>query len=148
MIKHGAAPHLECSSSGDARLSAFAARIKKRGNRTIEEMYQASKIFENGETGLGWRAAKGRKPVNAAEVRALYSVLWDEYIAENPRLLPILTSVSGLQDLFGQKGHACQATELWRIRCAALNCPTDTHEKAPSFPGLLTDRLRNATRRG
>jgi hypothetical protein len=50
----------------------------------------------------------------------LYSVLWDEYIAENPHLLSVLTESTGLQDLFGQAGHACQATELWRIRCAAL----------------------------
>jgi hypothetical protein len=39
--------------------------------------------------------------VNADEVRALYSVLWDEYIAENPHLLSLLTAASGLQDLFG-----------------------------------------------
>jgi hypothetical protein len=45
---------------------------------------------------------------------------WDEYIAENPHLLPVITTAGGLQDLFGQVDHACQATELWRIRCAAL----------------------------
>ena len=124
MIQHGTARFLECSSRGDRRFSAFAARIKSRGNRSIEEIYQAAKVFADGSTGLTWREAKGKRAVNADEVRALYPVLWDEYIAENPHLLSLLTAASGLQDLFGQAGHACQATELWRIRCAALGTPT------------------------
>ncbi|WP_293811287.1 hypothetical protein [uncultured Bosea sp.] len=120
MIQHGTAPFLECSSRGDRRLSAFSARIRRRGGRSIEELYQAAKVFEDGSTGLSWREAKGKRAVNAAEVRVLYGVLWDEYVAENPQLLAVITEASGLQDLFGQAGHACQATELWRIRCAAL----------------------------
>jgi hypothetical protein len=123
MIQHGTAPFLECSSRGDRRFSAFAARIKGRGNKSIEDIYQAAKVFADGSTGLTWREAKGKRAVNADEVRALYSVLWDEYIAENPHLLTVLTKASGLQDLFGQARHACQATELWRIRCAALRVP-------------------------
>ena len=120
MIQHGTAPFLECSSRGDRRFSAFAARIKGRGNKSIEETYQAAKVFADGSTGLTWRESKGKRAVNAEEVRAPYSVLWDEYIAENPHLLSVLAAASGVQDLFGQAGHACQATELWRIRCAAL----------------------------
>ena len=120
MIQHGTAPFLECSSRGDRRLSAFSARIRRRGGRSIEELYQAAKVFEDGSTGLSWREAKGKRVVNAAEVRVFYGVLWDEYVAENPQLLAVITEASGLQDLFGQAGHACQATELWRIRCAAL----------------------------
>lgn len=123
MIQHGTAPFLECSSRGDRRFSAFAARIKGRGNKSIEEIYQAAKVFADGSTGLTWREAKGKRAINADEVRELYSVLWDEYVAENPHLLAVLTAASGLQDLFGQAGHACQATELWRIRCAALGRP-------------------------
>jgi hypothetical protein len=121
MIRCGEAPYLECSSKGDKRFSAFAARIQGRGNRSIEEIYQAAKVFENGETGLSWRAAKGRKSVNQAEVALLYSLLWNEYIAENPELKAILMAAKGLQDVFGQAGHCCQATELWRIRCEALH---------------------------
>jgi len=124
MIQHGTAPFLECSSRGDRRFSACAARIQGRGNKSIEEIYQAAKVFADGSTGLTWREAKGKRAVNVDEVRALYSVLWDEYIAENPHLLSVLTGSTGLQDLFGQAGHACQATELWRIRCAALGVPT------------------------
>jgi hypothetical protein len=123
MIQHGTAPFLECSSRGDRRFSAFAARINSRGNRSIEEIYQAAKVFADGSTDLTWREAKGKRAVNADKVRALYSVLWDEYIAENPHLLSVLTAACGLQDLFGQAGHACQATELWRIRCSALGMP-------------------------
>ena len=35
-------------------------------------------------------------------MRALNSVLWEEYIAENPEFLPVLTAASRLQKLFDQ----------------------------------------------
>ena len=115
-IRHGKAPFLECSSKGDKRYSAFFARVKRRDNKTIEELYQAAKIFEDGSTGLNWRQAKGRVAVNIEECHQLYSELWDMYIAENPDLLVPLCAASGVSDIFGQPGRACQATELWRIR--------------------------------
>lgn len=117
MIQHGSAPFLECSSRGDRRFSAFYARVN---GRTIEEQYQAAKRFEDGRTGLSWREAKGHHAVNQEECAALYSALWDQYLAEHPELMPVLLAASGLSDVFGQEGHVCQATELWRIRCAAL----------------------------
>jgi len=120
MISHGKSPFLECSSRGDRRFSAFFARIRARNGRSIEDLYQAAKVFADGCTGLSWREAKGRMPTNAEACKALYSALWDEYIAEDPELLDILIAASGLSDIFGQPGHACQATELWRIRCRAL----------------------------
>lgn len=116
MIRHGDAPYLECSSQGDQRFSAFYARIQARDNRTIEEIYQSSKIFDDGRTGLNWREAKGRQAINQQDCAALYSTLWDEYLKEQPSLLPVLTAASGLSDKFGQPGRCCQATELWRIR--------------------------------
>ncbi|MFL9611028.1 DUF4326 domain-containing protein [Methylobacillus sp. Pita2] len=116
MIKHGFPAYLECSSKGDARFSAFQARIKARGNQSIESIYQAAKVFEDGTTGLDWREAKSKRPVNIMQVRALYSTLWQEYIKENPDLVPELLSARGLSDMFGQPGSACQATELWEIR--------------------------------
>lgn len=142
MIKHGVAPFLECSSKGGeiGRLfSAFYARIRARDNRSIEEIYQAAKVFEGGVTGLSWREAKGKKPVNIAEVRALYGQLWDEYMAENPDLVAHLVAAPGLQDMFGQPGSACQATELWRIRCAALgmNDKPEIADEAPAQPTLF-----------
>jgi len=113
MIWHGEPPFLECSSLGDKRFSAFYARVN---GRSIEEQYQASKRFEDGSTGLHWREAKGRRPVNDEETRALYSQLWDKYIAENEHLVDILLAQRGLADSYGRPGSVCQATELWRIR--------------------------------
>lgn len=116
MIYHGKAPFLECSSAGDKRFSAFYARIRGRENRTIEAIYQGAKVFSCGTTGLSIKEAKGKRPTNGRELRVLYSTLWDEYIQENPQLLPILFAATGLSDRFGQRGHCCQATELWRIK--------------------------------
>lgn len=112
-IKHGKAPFLECSSRGDKRFSAFFATLN---GHSIEELYQAHKRFEDGSTGLSWKQAKGKKAVNQDECAYYYSFLWDKYIEENPHLIPVLVEASGLSDMFGQVGHCCQATELWRIR--------------------------------
>lgn len=120
MISHGSAPFLECSSRGDKRFSAFYARVKSRGGKSIEEIYQASKIFEGEQTGLDWRSAKGRSAINVDDCIKLYAILWDEFMAENPHLLPVIQQATGLSDRFGVKGHCCQATELWRIRNASL----------------------------
>lgn len=114
MIRHGEAPFLECSSKGDPRFSAYCARVN---GKSIEQQFQEAKVFEDGTTGI-WRGAKGRKAVNQAEVAQLYSALWNQYIAERPHLLKVLQQASGLSDMFGQPGHVCQATELWRIRNA------------------------------
>ena len=116
MIKHGTRPFLECSSKGFKPFSAFYARIKARDNKTIEEIFQAAKVFENGETGLPINLAKGKKPINIDECVKLYSQLWDEYIEEHPMYITELKRWSGLSDCFGQPGHCCQATELWRIK--------------------------------
>lgn len=116
MIQHGLAPYLECSSRGFKPFSAFYARIRARGNRSIEELYQAAKIFEDGSTGLSIKEAKGRQAVNMEEVTKLYSQLWKEYIAENPQFEEVLYNATGLSDIFGQPGHVCQATELWAIK--------------------------------
>lgn len=117
MIRYGEPPFLECSGKGDKRFSAFHARIKADNNRSIEEIYQAAKRFSDGQTGLHWTKAKGRRPVNVEAVSLLYSQLWDWYILrENQHLLVVLRAAPGLSDIFGQRGHVCQATELWRIR--------------------------------
>ena len=116
MVKHGKAPFLECSSKGDKRFSAFFARIRSRNNETIENIYQRSKVFENGVTGLDWRDAKGKKALNSEEVTVLYFQLWHEYIDENPHLVEVLTKASGLSDIFGNITSNCQATALWKIR--------------------------------
>lgn len=117
MVRHGSPPYLECSSRGDKRFSAFYAKVD---GKTIEEQYQAFKIFKDGSTGLGWREAKGKKAINQKEASEFYSKLWETYIERNPSLLSVLIQSSGLSDIFGQEGHCCQATELWKIRERAL----------------------------
>ena len=120
-VRFGTAPYLECSSRGDKRFSAFCAPIRCYGNRTIEIIYQASKIFEDGSTNLDWREAKGRAPVNIEYCQELYRNLWHIYISENPKLSLVLVEASGLSDMFGQKNHNCQAEILWHIRNRLLD---------------------------
>jgi hypothetical protein len=156
MIKHGSPPYLECSSQGDKRFSAFYARLRAYNGRSIEDIYQAAKIFDDGRSGLNWREAKGRRAVNQAECSTLYAALWDQYIAENPKLVPLLTSASGLSDKFGRPGSCCQATELWRIReremarALQLELPTtqfhDTITPAPLDRQSFADRYAEAYR--
>ena len=118
MLKFGEVPYLECSSKGDKRFSALYARIRFRNNRTIEDLYQARKIFHTPEgmvTGLSAREAKGKKASNIEDVRQFYSQLWDEYFYENLDLRRIIGKYRGFSDVFGQEGHACQAEEIYRI---------------------------------
>jgi hypothetical protein len=130
MIKHGVAPYFECSSKGDLRFSAFGARIRSMGNRQIEAIYQGAKVFSDGSTNLHWRDAKAKgSAVNQESVVRLYGELWDLYLEENPELIHVITAQPGLSDCFGQPGHACQATELWRIRCAAMGIENHEEEK-------------------
>ncbi len=84
--------------------------------KSIEEQYQAAKIFKDGSTGLHWKEAKGRKAANAVECAILYENLWRQYISEHPQLLYILKMVSGLSDIFATKGSVNQAQVLWKIR--------------------------------
>lgn len=126
MVRHGEAPFLECSSGGDRRFSAFWARLRSRDGRSIEDIYQSAKVFADGRTNLNWQAAKGKRPVNEAEVRKLYATLWDEYIEENPHLKEVLVKAKGLSDRYGRPGGVCQATELWRIRLTLLSPQTET----------------------
>ncbi len=121
MLRYGKEPFLECSSKGDKRFSAFWARLKT--GKSIEETYQAAKIFEDGSTGLDWREAKGRRCVNQEEVDSLYDELWNRYLDENPDLKQPLIEATGISDIFGQVGHNCQATTLWKIRKNLLAKP-------------------------
>lgn len=116
MVKHGQAPFLECSSQGNRKLSAFYARPRSLAGKSIEEAYQAMKVFSDGSTGLNWRLAKGKKAVNQKECAEQYEQWWREYLSEHPELSSLVKSSSGLSDRFGQVGHVCQATTLWRIR--------------------------------
>src|ERR1700731_3445303 len=124
MIRHGIDPFLECSSKGDVRFSAFYARLRSFGNRSIEEIYQGAKIFSDGETYLSPMKAKGRQAVNQPLCNKLYALLWNQYIIENPKLINELIAATGLSDIFGQEGHCCQATELWKLRNETIRMRT------------------------
>lgn len=115
MLKFGTAPFLECSGRGDSRFSAFSAKPLSLNGKSIEEAYQAMKVFEDGSTGLSWRQAKGRRATNAFACAEAYELWWYEWINQEG-LLPVLWAASGLSDMFGQAGHVCQAEVLWRIR--------------------------------
>jgi len=122
MIRRGQEPYLECSSKGDKRFSAFYAKVH---GKSIEKLYQAAKIFEDGSTGLTWRKAKGRKPINIEELVILYKDLWREYLLDNPSFITILQRAVRLSDIFGQEGHQCQATTLWELRSELSNKRVD-----------------------
>lgn len=115
MIRHGEPPYLECSSRGDRRFSAFYAQPTILDGMSIEEAYQGLKVFEDGVTGLDWREAKGRRPINIAECETFYRFWWKEWVREQD-LLPVLQAATGLSDMYGQPGHVCQASILWQIR--------------------------------
>lgn len=115
MIKIGNPPYLECSSRGDTRFSAFYARPKSLNGKSIEDAYQAMKVFEDGRTNLHWTEAKGRRPINPLQCKDAYKKWWKEYISEN-NLLPILKAASGLSDVFGKSDSVCQAIILWELR--------------------------------
>ncbi len=118
MLRFGADPILECSSKGDRRFSALYARIRFRGNRTIEELYQARKlILIDGQyiSGLSVKEAKGKSCVNIEDARLFYRQLWAEYFHENPELYEVIRPYRGFSDVFGQVNHACQAEEIWLI---------------------------------
>lgn len=116
MLRFGSAPFLECSTRGDKRFSAFHARPRSLGGKSIEEAYQAMKVFADGATGLHWRDAKGRQAVNQAECAAAYKKWWREWVREQEDLEEVLTEATGLSDMFGRKGSICQAEVLWEIR--------------------------------
>lgn len=121
MIRVGVPPYLECSTRGETRLSPFNARPSCLEGASIEEAYHACKVFDDGLTGMSWRDARahatmGHSVVNMDECVSLYSFLWDEYMRENPHLIDVVRSATGLSDMFGQPGRPCQAVELWRIR--------------------------------
>lgn len=118
MVNYGKSPFLECSSRGDKRFSAFYALVN---GLSIEEQYQAAKIFEDGSTKLHWREAKGRRAVNAADCAYLYEQLWRQYILEHPDLIDVLKKASGVSDMFAKDGGVNQAQTLWKIRNEQLS---------------------------
>lgn len=117
MVKIGKYPVLECSSKGDKRFSAFYARVKSAGNKSIEELYQGAKVFSDGTTGLSPREAKGKKAVNMDYCAKLYDELWFKYLDENPELVKELRKYKGFSDMFGRPNCQCQALSIYKYMC-------------------------------
>lgn len=115
MLRFGNIPYLECSSKGDKRFSAFYAKIKKFGNRSIEDIYQCNKIV-NGVKCKNWKEGKGKKADNADELSKLYFKLWIIYFKENPELYNYIKKYNGFSDIFGKIGCNCQAEVIYKIR--------------------------------
>src|SRR5690606_33555606 len=99
----------------------------------------AAKVFPDGRTGLTWREAKGKKAVNQEEVAQLYENLWREYLDENPRLKVVIRNARGIQDKFGQKGHICQATTLWKLRAEMLTGDSFDHVQTETVVKEIED---------
>jgi hypothetical protein len=90
------------------------------GNESIEARYQGAKVLSDGRTNLHWRLAKGMPAVNGEAVALLYKHLWKIYLDLNPMLWLELHAATGLSDMFGKKGHVCQAVTLWELRNESL----------------------------
>ncbi|MCB0479703.1 MAG: hypothetical protein KDC84_16160, partial [Crocinitomicaceae bacterium] len=86
----------EVSSKGNKKFSAFSARIKKRGNRTIEEIWQTDiKGYSTVKDG------KGKPPRNKISFED-YKNLWREYFNENPNDLIEIAKLSDGKTLTDQ----------------------------------------------
>lgn len=88
----GDSPGFEVSTRGTTegkRFSAFNARIKARGNKSIEDIYQID--IKGGEKiGPGRYSKKGPGydgPLSYDELYAQYKQLWREWFNENPQRL-------------------------------------------------------------
>jgi hypothetical protein len=120
MVRYGTAPFLDCSSNGDRRFSPAHARIRERSNRSIEDIYRSVREYRGRLIGLPVYRAKALVEVHRQEVKELYAKLWDEYIAENPRLLEVLCAAAGIVDPGASPDQPSAAHELWRIRAEIL----------------------------
>lgn len=105
----------ECSSRGDARFSAFNARMPD--GRTIEQHYQCDvKGYQPG--GTNWRLGKGKPPLRQVDLWGEYLALWRVWAEHNlplMRELYTLAKQSGvLSDRFATT-HVNQAHALATI---------------------------------
>ena len=74
----------EVSSKGDARFSAFNARMPD--GRSIEQHYQCDvKGYDPG--GRNWRLGKGKAPLRRVDLWAEYLALWRTWAKHNAPLM-------------------------------------------------------------
>ena len=108
--------YYECSSRGDTRFSALYARVKSKGNNTIEHIYQTEiKGYNSIKEGKG----KKGKLFSWEIQQQKYIELWRIYLEENPDLRKVLVNAiaSGhvLHDMFAKGNAMNQATVLTNL---------------------------------
>jgi hypothetical protein len=88
----------ECSTRGDARFSAFNARMPD--GRSIEQHYQCDvKGYQPG--GTNWRLGKGKPPLDRSiDLWAAYLQLWRTWAENNPTEMRELRQHPVLSDRF------------------------------------------------
>lgn len=116
--------NLECSSTGDRRMSAFYAKVNFLFSQgTIEDFYQGAKRF-NGEQ-LSTKEAKGETPTSFVILKKEYSVeqlsmfydyLWTLYFVQNPHYLDYINQFETFTDKFKGSSVNCQADTIQKIK--------------------------------
>lgn len=137
----------ECSSKGDARFSAFGARMPD--GRSLEAHYQCDvKGYDPG--GTNWRLGKGKPPRNpGTDTWGEYLALWQTWAQANPRMMADLrkqaTAHGGvLSDRFAS-GQINQARALAHI----LNTTQEPNAEQVALPDTKAsarDRFRTRER--
>lgn len=120
---------LQCHSRGNLGFSPFGAEIKLGGViDTIENIYQTSKVFEDGTQSNNWRNAKGKKAVsykingavidnNSKQVGIdILTSLWVMYLEQNQIRMYELGLYNEFEDIFDRGSPLSQESILRRIR--------------------------------
>lgn len=114
----------ECSSKGDARFSAFNARLED--GRSIEEHYQCDvKGYQPG--GRNWRLGKGKPPVREVNLWEEYLSLWKRWAAMHPELIDELASRAAAYDYVLSDRFASTPVNQARALCEILNSRHKPH---------------------
>lgn len=132
---------LECHSRGDLRFSPFGARVTvDLVNRTIEDHYQAAKVFEGSVQARDWRHARELKKSGARQIGwkicgmffhtkedpaaprltfdltdmgiQFYILLWLKYMQDEPHLIAYAAQFDEFRDPFAGSFPFCQA-RVW-----------------------------------
>lgn len=114
--RHGG---LECSSKGDARFSAFRARLED--GRSIEEHYQCDvKGYDPG--GRNWRLGKGKPPLDpSTNLWLAYLSLWARWTAIHPDLFAELRQLAKAHGNHLSDRFASTDVNQARALCTLLN---------------------------
>ena len=131
MRSFGIPPFLEISSKGNTPLlNSYYVRVKKFGNRTIEEVVQANKVFTDGQTGLGVKEAQAKNSmrisiINEEETMNLTNTLWLTHLMCNAKAQELLTDCTGISDIYASETNKVNVETLWRLRSKLVKAMAD-----------------------